>query len=41
MSYVSTDDAINRIIGMESHAVLAKVDNKHAFRPLYLADRHL
>ena len=43
MSYVTIDDAIQKIISMGPDAKLAKVDIKHAFRliPVHPADRHL
>ena len=43
MSYVTIDDAIQKIISMGPDAKLAKVDIKHTFRliPVHPADRHL
>jgi len=43
MSYVTIDDAINRILSMGPRSLLAKIDIKSAFCliPVHLADRHL
>jgi len=43
MSYVTIDDAINRILTLGPGSLLAKIDIKSAFRliPVHPADRHL
>ena len=43
MSYITTDNAINRILALGRGTLLAKIDVKSAFRliPVHPSDRHL
>ena len=43
MSYITTDDAINRILALGKGTLLAKIDVQSAFRliPVHPSDRHL